>query len=118
TTLFRSLSPVVRSSMCTSSASPPPESAESKMWTVIVSPGFISSVCSFGVNVEIVETCGPAGPVGTPSFWMKAKLVGSSQAVLQWPKCNVHSRSLMWSEAHQCELSQLMLSKNGASPGG
>jgi hypothetical protein len=49
---------------------------------------------------------------------MNAKFVGSSQPALQLSKLNVHSRSLMWSEAHQCVLSQLMLSKNGASPGG
>ena len=53
-----------------------------------------------------------------PSFWMKAKFVGSSQFGLQLSNPNVHSRSLMWSDAHQWVLSQLMLSKNGASPGG
>jgi len=41
-------------------------------------------------------------------------LVGSVQFGLQWWNCPLHSRSLMCSDAHQCELSQLMLSKNGA----
>jgi len=38
----------------------------------------------FGVTVWKLATCGPAGPVGLPSRWMKAKFVGSSQFVLQW----------------------------------
>lgn len=88
------------------------------MWTFRVSPGFISSVWPSGVNVPVVATCGPAGPVGTPFFWIHAKFVGSTQALLHLWKPTVHSRSLMCSEAHQCALSQLMLSKNGASPGG
>jgi hypothetical protein len=78
----------------------------------------MSSVWLLGVKLANVDCCGLGGPVGTPSFWMKAKFVGSSQFVLQLSKPNVHSRSLMCSDAHQCELSQLMLSKNGALPGG
>ena len=61
---------------------------------------------------------GPAGPVGTPSIWMKAKLVGSMQFRLQFVNPAPHSRLLMCSEAHQWVVSQLMLVMKGASPGG
>ena len=59
----------------------------------------ISSPFSTGISaparITTIATCGPAGPVGTPFFWMKAKFVGSSQAVLHLWKFTVHSRSLM-----------------------
>ncbi len=42
---------LVTSSSVTSSARPPPFSLASKMWMTIVSPGLISSVSPFGVNV-------------------------------------------------------------------
>src|SRR6188472_4538642 len=80
---------------------------EVRLWmsTCSRSPGFMSSVCAFGVNVAALASCGPAGPVGTPLSWMNAKFVGSIQALLQWTKPGVHSRSLMCNEAHQCWLS-------------
>src|SRR5579863_6263242 len=49
---------------------------------------------------------------------MNAKFVGSSQFGLQMAKFTVHSASLMCRDAHQCVLSQRMVSGNGASPGG
>ena len=42
---------VVRSSMTTSKASPPPGAGASDMWKVILSPGFISSVSPLFTNV-------------------------------------------------------------------
>ena len=88
------------------------------MCTRTRSPGLINRVWSFGVKLSRLASCGLGGPVGTPSLWMKAKLVGSMQFGLQWWKRAVHSRSLMCSDAHQWALSQLMLSGNGANPGG
>ena len=63
-------------------------------------------------------TSGPAGPVGTPFIWMKAKLVVSRQLGLHVTKPAVHSTLLMCNEAHQCVLSQLICVINGAKPGG
>ena len=88
------------------------------MWTVILSPGFISRVCALGVKVARSLSCGLGGPVGTPSVWMKPKLTGSTQLLLQVPdRRPVHSRLSIVSAEHQCVLSQLMLSANGAKPG-
>src|SRR5215470_6940766 len=47
--------------------------------TRIRSPWLMKRVCALGVNVESVALPGPGGPVGTPSFWMNAKLTGSPQ---------------------------------------
>ncbi len=89
------------------------------MCTVILSPGFIRSVRLFGVNVASFDSCGLGGPGGTPSRWTKAKLTGSTQLLLHGPDpLPVHSRLSMFSAEHQCVLSQLMLSANGANPGG
>jgi len=86
---------------------------------VIESPGFISSVFLFGVSVLALLFCGLGGPAGTPFVAMKAKLTGSTQLLLHEPDpLPVHSRLSMVSAEHQCELSQLMLSANGAKPGG
>src|ERR1700674_1373039 len=109
--------PVVRSSIRVSRAWPP-VTAVSKIVALMVSPGFIRRVCALGVFVARLASCGLGGPVGTPSVWMKAKLVGSMHALLQLAKFSVHSRSLMWREAHQWVLSQLRLSTNGANTGG
>ena len=49
---------------------------------------------------------------------MKPKLTGSMQSLLQVPIVPAHSRLSMVSAEHQCVLSQLMLSANGAKPGG
>ncbi|MBO0824173.1 MAG: hypothetical protein J2P27_09985 [Actinobacteria bacterium] len=73
---------------------------------------------AFGVKVARFASCGLGGPVGTPLVWMKPKLTGSMQFGLQVAKFRLHSRLSMVSAAHQCVLSQLMLSANGASPGG
>ena len=43
-----------------------PRSFASKMWTPSLSPGFIMSVCAFGVTVARLARCGLGGPVGTP----------------------------------------------------
>src|SRR5215472_8175404 len=114
--IMKPLRPVVRSVSFASSARPPGILA-SHRWTVILSPGFISRVRPFGVNVARSDFCGPGGPAGTPLVWMKAKLVGSGQLKLQvwliW-----HSRLSMVSAEHQWVLSQPMLSTNGAMPGG
>ena len=109
--------PAVRSTMSTFSACLPSGSRELKMCTRSRSPGFIISVCESGVKLSAVASCGPAGPVGTPLSWMKAKLVGSMQLALQCTKPAVHSRSLICSEAHQCWLSHEIESPNGANPG-
>src|SRR6185503_7191611 len=105
--------PEVRSWMSTFSACFPSGRRELKMCTCSRSPGFISRVCAFGVNVAALASCGPAGPVGTPLSWMNAKFVGSIQALLQCVNPIVHSRSLMCSEAHQCRLSHEIASPNG-----
>ena len=65
------------------------------------------------MNVAVSAFCGAGGPAGTPFFWMKAKLTGSSQYVLHCAKPVVHSRLSMVSAAHQCVSSQLALSTNG-----
>ena len=88
------------------------------MWITSRSPGFIRSVWPFGVAVLPLASCGLGGPVGTPSLWMNAKLVGSMQLLLQFTNPSWHSRSLMCSEAHQCVLSHEIESANGANPGG
>ena len=49
---------------------------------------------------------------------MKAKFTGSMQLLLHGPAGPVHSRLSMVSAEHQCVLSQLMVSANGAKPGG
>jgi hypothetical protein len=109
--------PVVRSLSLVSKAWPPPRSGTSNMCTTIVSPGFIISVCEFGVSVARSASCGLGGPVGTPSRWMNAKLTGSKQLSLQVEPSGLHSRLSMLSAEHQWRLSQLMLSANGAKPG-
>src|SRR5215475_2327340 len=83
----------------------------------IRSPWFISSVWLFGVKLASFRSAGPAGPVGMPSFWMNAKLVGSMQLGLQNENSEVHSRLLMCNEAHQCFVSQLTALMNGGIPG-
>ncbi len=88
------------------------------MWITIVSPGLISSVSRFGVTVARSDSCGLGGPEGTPLCWMNAKFAGSSQSGLQNEPSAVHSRLSIVSAEHQCVLSQLMLSTNGANPGG
>ena len=65
---MKPLLPVVRSVSFASSARPPGIFA-SHMWTVIMSPGFISRVREFGVNVARSLICGLGGPVGTPLVW-------------------------------------------------
>src|SRR5579883_144813 len=88
-------------------------SGVSLMVILSVSPWFISRVWAFGVKVAAVALSGPGGPVGMPSIWMKAKLVGSMQLLLQKAKPLVHSRLLMCSEAHQWVASQLICEMNG-----
>src|ERR1700719_2995087 len=114
--IMKPLRPVVRSVSLASSACPPGTLALN-MCTVIASPGFISRVCEFGVTVVRSLSCGLGGPVGTPLVWMKPKLTGSVQSGLHVPSA-AHSRLSMVSAEHQCVLSQLMLSTNGAKPGG
>ena len=81
------------------------------MCTRITSPGFISRVWRFGVNVARSLSCGLGGPAGTPLFGMKPKLTGSVQFGLHGPEpLPVHSRLSMVRAEHQCVLSQLMLS--------
>src|SRR5215467_2278255 len=106
--------PVLRSRTWVSRA---PALLLSKMWMASLSPGFISRVRWFGVTVLRLARCGLGGPVGTPFVWMNAKLIGSMQLLLQAPE-TVHSSEAMVSAAHQCELSQLRPSANGANPGG
>src|SRR5260370_30346568 len=83
------------------------------MCMVIASHGFISRVCLFGVNVARSPSCGLGGSGGTRLVWTNAKLTGSVQFGLQLPLAS-HSRLSMFSAEHQCVLSQLMLSENGA----
>ena len=72
-----------------------------------------------GVNVARLLRCGLGGPVGTPLVWIQPKLTGSMQSLLHGPApVPVHSRLSIVSAEHQCALSQLMLSSNGAKPGG
>src|SRR6516164_6276167 len=66
--IMKPLLPVVWSVSLTSRACPPGIFA-SHMWTVTLSPGFISRVCAFGVNVARSVCCGLGGPVGTPLVW-------------------------------------------------
>src|SRR6516164_9469176 len=106
--------PVLRSRTSVSSA---PAFLLSKMWMASLSPGFISRVVWFGVTVFRLARCGLGGPVGTPFVWMKAKLIGSTQLLLQVPEA-VHSSESIVSAAHQWLLLQLMPSTNGANPGG
>src|SRR6516162_2497347 len=116
--IMKPLLPVVRSVSRASSAWPPGIFA-SHMWVVILSPGFISSVCALGVSVARVPFCGLGGPVGTPLVWTQAKLTGSTQLLLQLPlPLPWHSRLSMLSAEHQWVLSQLVPSMNGAKPGG
>src|SRR6516164_3391888 len=112
--------PEVRSRIDVSRALWPvsPGTGASQMWITRRSPGFIIRVFLFGVLVARSAFCGLGGPFGTPLVWMKAKFVGSAQLLLQLAKFTVHSRSLMCSDAHQNLLLQLMLSTNGAAPGG
>ena len=86
--------------------------------TLSLSPWFMSKVSPLGVNVAFVALAGPAGPVGTPFIWMKAKFVGSVQLGLQKVKPKVHSALLICSEAHQWVVSQLICVMNGEKPGG
>src|SRR5579862_1249404 len=97
---------------------PPKVSPEvSLIVTRSVSPWFISRVSALGVAVASFAVSGPGGPVGIPSFWMKAKLVVSVQLGFSWP-LDITSRLLMCSEAHQRVRLQLTLLMNGVSPGG
>src|ERR1035438_1174690 len=118
--IMKPLCPVDQSVSRASSAWPPGILALN-IRTVIRSPGFISSVCRFGVTVRKLDSCGLGGPVGTPLVCTKPKLTGSMHLLLQefgaipFP---VHSRLSMVSAEHQCVLSQLMLSAKGANPGG
>ena len=50
----------VTSSITTLKALPPPGAGASDMWIVILSPGFMSSVSLFGVNVPMSAFCGRA----------------------------------------------------------
>jgi hypothetical protein len=98
-----------------------PGTGASNMCTVTVSPGFISSVLPFGLNVERLASCGLGGPVGRPLVWMNAKFTGSTQLLLQVANPSVHSRLSIVNAAHQWVLSQLMESANTsppANPGG
>ena len=116
--IMKPLCPVVWSVSLASSARPPGIFA-SNMCTVILSPGFISSVRELGVKVARLLRCGLGGPVGTPLVWMKPKFTGSMHCALHGPDpLPLHSRLSMLSAEHQCVLSQLMLSANGAKPGG
>ena len=72
----------------------------------------------FGVKLDVSLSCGLGGPAGTPLVWTKAKLTGSGQSGLHAVPSGAHSRLSMVSAEHQCVLSQLMLSTNGAKPGG
>src|SRR5215472_10236772 len=67
--IMKPLLPVVRSVSRASSACPPGTFA-SHICTVILSPGFISSVRAFGVKVALLLCCGLGGPVGTPLVWI------------------------------------------------
>src|SRR5689334_12655356 len=114
---MKPLRPVVRSLTWASKAWPP-LTAASNIRTFSRSPGFMSNVCEFGVNVAFVLRCGLGGPVGTPSVWIQPKLTGSKQLLLHGPEpLPVHSRLSIVRAAHQCVLSQLRLSTNGANPG-
>jgi hypothetical protein len=108
--------PFVRSFSVISSACPP-RTLASNMWMTIRSPWFIMSVCASGVTDARSDSCGLGGPVGTPFVWMKAKLTGSMQLLLHVPPAS-HSTLSMVSAEHQCVLSQLIESANGANPGG
>src|SRR6516164_2901683 len=115
--IMKPLLPVVRSVSRASSAWPPGIFA-SHMWTVILSPGFISSVCALGVDVARLLFCGLGGPVGTPLVWIQPKFTGSMHLLLQLPlPLPWHSRLSMVSAEHQWVLSQLIESANGAKPG-
>ena len=93
----------------------------SNIRTVIKSPGLISRVCRLGVTVASSLSCGLGGPVGTPLVWMNPKFTGSGQLLLHGPALKPlpwHSALSIVSAEHQCVSSQLMLSENGANPGG
>ena len=83
------------------------------MCVATTSPGFISSVWLFGVNVLRSVSCGLGGPAGTPLRCRYAKLTGSSQLGFRFAKLNCDSRLSMVSAAHQCVGSQLAASTNG-----
>src|SRR5262249_16053221 len=107
--------PVLRSRTWVSRA---PALLLSKMWMASLSPGFISRVRWFGVTVLRLARCGLGGAVGAPVVWRKPKLIGSMELLLHTLKSAWHSSESMVSAAHQCELSQLRASANGANPGG
>src|SRR6516165_4085722 len=106
--------PELRSRTWVSSA---PACLLSKIRILSLSPGFIRNVDRFGVTVRRLASCGLGGPAGTPLVCTKAKLIGSVQLLLHEPPV-VHSSESIVSAAHQCVLSQLMPSTNGANPGG
>src|SRR5579859_3930619 len=106
--------PVLRSRTWVSSA---PALLLSKIWILSRSPGFIRSVCRFGVAVLRLARSGLGGPVGMPFVWRKAKLIGSVHLLLQTPD-TVHSSESIVRATHQCLPSQLRASANGANPGG
>src|ERR1700722_2190374 len=86
--------------------------------SLITSPELISRVCAFGVSVATSASCGLGGPAGLPLRCRKAKLTGSSQAVLRPLNPNAASRLSMVIAAHHFVELQLMLSSNGVMPGG
>src|SRR5579885_1956012 len=98
--IIKPLCPVLRSSIMV--VTPPVTlPGVSLIVTLSLSPWFINRVSALGVKEAAVCTSGPAGPVGTPSRWMNAKLVVSRQLKLQVAKPAVHSTLLMCREAHQ-----------------
>src|SRR5215472_2216093 len=82
--IMKPLLPVVWSVSTTFKAWPPLIAA-SNIRTVILSPGFMNSVCAFGVNVALLAVFGPGGPEGTPLVCTNAKFTGSMQLLLQLP---------------------------------
>jgi hypothetical protein len=79
--------------------------------TTTLSPGFISRVLLSGVDVAGVWAPGPGGPVGTPFFWTKAKLIGSMQLLLL-------VKLSIFNAAHHWVWLQLTWVLNGSQPGG
>jgi hypothetical protein len=76
-----------------------------------LSPGFMNRVLALGVNVAAVWPPGPGGPVGTPFFWIKAKLTGSMHPL-------VLVKLSMFKAAHHWVWLQLAWLMKGSQPGG
>src|SRR6476659_2375611 len=92
-----------------------------------LSPCVIKSVSLLPAKLPDLIVSGPGGPIGVPLVLRKAKLAGSMQLSFSrafgglrgpWRAPYSPWRLKIASAAHQCVLSQEILSLNGGYPGG